>query len=238
MFCHPDFAIPKAPVPRALVPLLLLLTLSTFGGQVRADGLRPAELAGSYRLESVREMGSNLLLRPDGKFEWSMIYGADDQFASGTWAVTGGDVVLDAAAPAGSPTFRVFREDEMRIRKPAGKETWIAIVGMPRVGPAAGMEVVFESRRSLRRTAVTDRNGDATVDMPASESWSRVGLRKKGDTANFQWLPVPPQRAAARIAAFAIDDAKWIVPQAFDRLLLKRRGSDLVSEDGRLVYSR
>ena len=53
-------------------------------------------LAGHYYLSGIHEVGSELLLRPDARFEWMLAYGSMDQSASGTWRVEGSAVILTA----------------------------------------------------------------------------------------------------------------------------------------------
>ena len=67
---------------------------------------RPARLVGSYRLHASREAAGNLQLKADGRFEWSMIYGASDRYAQGRWHVAGGKVVF-ASDP--TPPFNWFK---------------------------------------------------------------------------------------------------------------------------------
>ena len=180
-----------------------------------------AALAGHYYLQGVTEVGSELLLKKDGRFEWMLSYGAVDQQASGDWRVAGDAVTLVSGNGGKEPQFRVFDESEMNIKKPAAAGQWVAIVGYPRVGPMAGVEVRFEAKSGKTATAVTVPNGDAIVAMPASEQWIRAGLRRQGSTADFQWLVVPPERARERIAAFAVTDRQWLAGQAFQTLNLR-----------------
>ena len=42
-------------------------------------------LAGHYYLQGVMEVGSELLLHADGRFEYFLAYGAYDESATGTW---------------------------------------------------------------------------------------------------------------------------------------------------------
>lgn len=72
-----------------------------------------AETAGRYALRGVMEVGSELLLKPDGTFEYQFIYGAADYQANGRWRTDGDYVVLDTAG-AEEPPFRVTSS------KPAG----------------------------------------------------------------------------------------------------------------------
>ena len=54
-------------------------------------------MAGNYVLHGVMEVGSELLLKPDGKFEFMLAYGAADYWAKGTWSHDGNAVVLHSA---------------------------------------------------------------------------------------------------------------------------------------------
>ena len=54
--------------------------------------------AGHYYLSDVTEVGSELLLKQDGSFEWAMSYGAVDQQSQGTWKIQEGQVVLTSKA--------------------------------------------------------------------------------------------------------------------------------------------
>ena len=53
-----------------------------------------AELSGHYYLDGVMETGSELLLRPDGRFQWYFSYGALDLDAEGSWQREGAHVLL------------------------------------------------------------------------------------------------------------------------------------------------
>ena len=180
-----------------------------------------ATLPGHYYLQGVMETGSELLLKKDGTFEWMLSYGNTDEQASGEWRVAGDLVTLVAGNGGKEPQFRVFEETEMNIQKPAEAGVWVAIVGFPRLGPMAGVEVKFEAQSGKTATAVSAANGDAIVSMPASERWVRAGLRRQGSKADYQWLAVPPERAQERIAAFAVTDPQWLRGQAFQKLALR-----------------
>lgn len=199
---------------------------------------KAAKLVGHYYAKNMREVGSELKLQPDGSFEWTMSYGAMDRYAQGHWVLERDEVVLTPDAPKGTPKLRLFEEGELRIRRPAEDGHWLAIVGMPGVGPATGIQVQFQSASGKLTSAVTDRNGDAMVAMPATERWTRAGLRRQGDNGAWQWFDIPPARADARLTAFAVDDLSQVAPPPFDQLKLRRVAGKLVTEDGRLEYER
>ncbi|WP_434626754.1 hypothetical protein [Chromobacterium sp. CV08] len=221
--------------------LVAVLSLLLAGGAC-ASGPAPSEpaLAGHYYLQGVREVGGELLLKPDGSFEWGLSYGAVDQYAQGRWTLRQGKVELDAAGPDKEPAFRPFRDEEMRVRRPAEPGHWIAIVGMPGVGPMQGVEVSFVSRSGKTASAVTDANGDASVEMPETERWTRAGLRRTG-AAPQQWFDVAGDRADRRLAAFAVDDAAYLARAPFRTMTLTPDGDGGLATDddgGRMVYRR
>lgn len=227
--------------------MALMAALLCSGWLLQAQAAGPGKagkadkaLAGHYYLQGVREMGSELLLKADGRFEWAISYGAMDQYAKGSWRVNAGKVVLQTTSTDKDPVFRPFRDEEMRVRKPAEDGYWVAIVGMPGVGPMRGVEVTFESASGKTATAVSDRAGDAMVEMPASETWARAGLRREGSKAPLQWFDLAPDRAGQRLSAFAVDDIDYVREQPFQRLTLTVKGDKLVMEEGGggLVYQR
>lgn len=92
---------------RHLVRLLILSALlataaACVGSQAStaAIGCRGGHerLAGHYYLQGVMEVGSELLLRKDGTFEFMLAYGANDQYGKGCWAQEGTRISL---IPAG-----------------------------------------------------------------------------------------------------------------------------------------
>jgi hypothetical protein len=58
-----------------------------------------SRFVGHYYLSGVMETGSEMLLKPDGTYDWVMIYGAVDLFSKGTWARAGDQIVLTAMSP-------------------------------------------------------------------------------------------------------------------------------------------
>ncbi len=72
-----------------------------------------SDVAGHYYLQGVMETGSELLLRPDGRFEWYISYGSVDQTASGTWTRNGNMVELRAkVADRSRPLFSLDAQED------------------------------------------------------------------------------------------------------------------------------
>lgn len=188
-------------------------------------------LAGHYYLKGMREVGSELLLKKEGQFQWMLSYGSMDQYAEGSWQQTGNQLILLATPPSANPVFRLFTEKEMRIRQAAEEGSWVAIVGVPRVGPVPGIEVQFESKSGKKLSAISDPSGDAIVKMPAGEEWARAGLRREKSKGSWQWLVIPPERAKARIAAFALDNPRDARIAPFEKMQLQIETEGLLLDD-------
>lgn len=185
-----------------------------------------ATLPGHYYLNGRSEVGSELLLKADGTFQWALMYGAVDQYAHGTWAAKGDEVTL-TSAPQEKPDFALFEADDYGRTKPAEPGLWVAIVSFPHEGPLAEVEVLFESVSGKTATAVSKRNGDAIANMPGGEQWKRAGLRMKGAATDYQWINLPADRAKARLAGFTVKNREAFTPSAFKTMTLTVEGNAL-----------
>ncbi|WP_176590089.1 hypothetical protein [Sphingobium sp. EM0848] len=97
--------------------LVSLLPLTIF---LAAPALAQSpERAGHYYLQGVMETGSELLLDPNGRFQWYLAYGALDLFAEGRWRERNGTVILtsektrDVPSPAFETLVLTIREKEL-----------------------------------------------------------------------------------------------------------------------------
>jgi len=95
----------------ALASCVALAALAAWGNDV----------AGHYVLQGVMEVGSELLLKPDGSFEFMLAYGAADYWAKGTWKHDGDGVVLQSAGKEEAP-FRMLRSE---AGKPGLIRVWV-----------------------------------------------------------------------------------------------------------------
>lgn len=197
------------------------LCLAVAAPCAHAAAATPAGLAGHYYLEKgPHEVGSELLLKTGGRFEWTLAYGASDLAATGTWRTDGRQVVL-TAAPSPEPVFRAFADAEYDGAQPVGPGRWVAAVGSPSGGPLEDAEVRFEARSGKTETALTGPNGGAIVAMPAGETWARAGLRRAGSDAPWQWFDIAPARARARLAGFMLTNPQAQFAPAFIELKLR-----------------
>ena len=84
-----------------LLSLSSLLTCQIASAQIEATTCKEVKFntdakpyAHHYYLEDVMEVGSELLLKDDGKFEWYLVVGGLDQEAKGTWWKSGNCIGL------------------------------------------------------------------------------------------------------------------------------------------------
>lgn len=213
-----------------LIPLLLCSAFSPLTFAAPAD--TPATPAastfpGHYSLQGVTEVGSELLLKQNGKFEWMLSYGNQDMQAAGSWRASGQDVTLAADVSEKPVQFKLRDEADQHFKKGAEKGVWIATVGVEWMGPVGGMEARFEAQSGKTADTVSRENGDAIVTMPASEQWTRLGLRRQGAHTDFQWLAIPPARACARIAAVNITNPEVLGGAPFKQMTLRREAGGL-----------
>jgi hypothetical protein len=90
--------------------LAALVGCQTAGGASGACAPGDPQRVGHYYLNGVMEVGSELLLKPDGSFEFMLAYGALDQYGKGCWRVEGNHVLV---IPAGrsAPAAQYSIED-------------------------------------------------------------------------------------------------------------------------------
>ena len=82
---------------------------------------RGEDLAGHYILRGVMEVGSELLLKSDGTFEYGLSYGAADYWAKGTWRHEKNSVVLNSTGRKEAP-FRLLRSE---AGEPGTTRVWV-----------------------------------------------------------------------------------------------------------------
>ena len=108
-----------------------------FSSMALAEDRSPA---GHYVLEGVMETGSELVLEPNGKFHWYLVYGALDMFADGKWTLKDGKVVLTSERGPNLPEpgfDRLVLTREGESLRPEGKPGLYERVGPKPESPAA-----------------------------------------------------------------------------------------------------
>lgn len=85
--------------------ILIIASLPWLWPAALGWGLDVPTVAGHYYLEGVHEAGSELLLRPDGRFQYFLAYGAYDENAAGDWRVEGERIILNTSGGYTPPRF-------------------------------------------------------------------------------------------------------------------------------------
>jgi len=122
-----------------------------------------ADMSGHYHLTGQREMGSELMLKPDGTFEYMFAYGSADFWARGTWKTEQGVVVLKSADSKLKPPFGL-------VKSAVGQagETRIKVVG-PRGNPVPDIEVYLKADGDEPIQKRTDSEGVALIESSAGK---------------------------------------------------------------------
>jgi len=111
------------------------------------------DAAGHYVLQGVMEVGSELMLKPDGTFEYMLAYGAADYWAKGTWKRDGNSVILHSDGKE-EPPFRLTKSEP-------GKAGRIRVWVMGKSGKGvANIHVGLQAGKE-RLEASTDSDGVA-----------------------------------------------------------------------------
>jgi hypothetical protein len=124
------------------------------------------DLSGHYVLRGVMEVGSELLLKPDGSFEYMLAYGAADYSAKGTWRRDQDFVVLNTSGKE-APPFRLLRS---AASKAQGIRVWIKA---PNGQPVPHIEVAL---RTATGASEQSTGGDGAAIFPEARSARSVVL--------------------------------------------------------------
>ena len=133
----------------------------------------PARLSGTYYLRNVREMGSQLELREDGRFRFSVVYGAYNGRATGSWRWDGHSVILNTDPPLPDPDF------VLKSSKQAAPRGNLSVRVVTKKGTAVrGVEVYVRRDRKERYVGHTQYYG-IKVPMQDGRLPDAIGLGMK-----------------------------------------------------------
>lgn len=81
-------------------------------------------LAGGYELRGVMEVGSLIMLSPNGEFGYMLSYGAYDEEASGCWESDGKTVTLNVKRMRVNHGNQKFRRKVLSVDSKGGLVRW------------------------------------------------------------------------------------------------------------------
>ncbi len=189
-----------------------VLGVAALSASAQASERGDAALAGLYYLNGVTEVGSQLRLRADGRFDYALAYGGLDQSASGRWQREGERIVLRAELPqaAGEGLYRL-----------AGSEPWDANAEEALLHQDRQAEVLRTIERCPFAFRASSDYPALTIDgpVPAAER----AQRERAASAALAGLAQARTALEAR-GVEALADASAMVPaldaaQAYDRAL-------------------
>lgn len=111
---------------QSLVFAISILPMTSAGEAACSPG--NPDVAGFYTLIGEMEVGSQLVLQPDGQFEFMLAYGAIDQYGRGCWTLQDRVISLQVAGRRNiprehSPADRRFRGMRLVV-EPDGRLAW------------------------------------------------------------------------------------------------------------------
>jgi hypothetical protein len=142
----------------------LLLTLAVAAAQTPAPPQPPvtrASLAGAYDGGQM-EVGAQLILKPDGHFEYELAYGALDEEAKGTWEFKDNLVLLTTVPAAVPPRFIIVSDTP----EPRGG-LWVRLTKVLVEGMRQRVILIYSPNPQDADEA--DVNDDGSVDIPAGK---------------------------------------------------------------------
>ena len=152
-------------------------------------------VAGHYYLEGVMEVGSELQLRANGRFEFMLAYGALDEAGAGEWRLDNGVVVLQSDGVARAPSVRLDSASGV-----ASDSLVILVVDTTGRG-LTGISIDASRKKANRVTAQSARRG-YTLNFEPDQPPTELGIGV--DMLDFH-VPFPLSGQVSAFYRFVFD---------------------------------
>ena len=172
------------------VLLTTALVFSAAPNLARADSP-----AGHYTLRGLREVGSELVLYENGRFEYMLAYGSYDEYAKGTWKRDGQRVILNSEGKD-APVKFTLKQTETR------PEPGIFVLVNNKAGRGiASIDVMLQFDGNEVKTGYTQTYG---FEYPLENNRfpSAVGLGLRRYNVEPQWTKVTSNKTNVFIFEF------------------------------------
>lgn len=189
-----------------------------------ADAALQATLPGHYYLSGVTEVGAEILLRPNGKFEYSLAYGAVDEYAKGEWTVWNQQVIFRSQESQRKAASLQPSTDAVPVTLPQGQ----LLVDLRHGGESiAGLNVVALGEAPIKVHGETGEQGWRT---PFSGPVRHIAVSHP-EIDRGRWMVYAVPMADALRGSFQLD---------FDPPIAATKGfnATLVVEDDTLTLQR
>lgn len=193
------------------------------------------KLAGHYYLENQREIGSEILLRANGQFEYLLAYGATDEAAAGQWRVRAGRLLFTTPppveVPGRSPYQRIAAADQGPAdENPESLEVLVSYQGRP----AGAVEITalgcVAPAMTVGRTGPAGWRGN--LAGPLCQLVLRHPQLNAGRSFVYQ-VPAGEQASRGRRFAFVVEPSLLADGQAFNAEMTVDKGALLWRRAGR-----
>lgn len=197
-----------------------------------ADLALKPKLVGHYYLSGSGEMGAEILLRPNGKFQYSMAYGAVDEYAQGSWTVWNKQVIFRSETAAAQPASMSPSADAPAVSLPAGQ----LLVDLRHNGKSIpGFKVAVLGDAPLKSEGRTGAKGWRTA---FSGPVRQIAVSHPEINENKWMVYAVPAADAARGSyqldfrppAIALAGFNFTLDVRDGKLVLDRRGRDMLFE--------
>lgn len=152
-------------------------------------------VAGHYHHEGTMEVGSELQLRGNGRFGFTLAYGALDEAGAGQWRLDNGEVVLQSDGSARAPSVRLDSASGV-----ATDSLVILVVDTSGRG-LTGISIDASDKRESRITAQSARRG-YTLNFEPGEPPTELGIGV--DMLDFR-VPFPLTGQVRAFYRFVLD---------------------------------
>jgi hypothetical protein len=205
--------------------LLIILSLSWLWPVTAGWGLEAPTVAGHYYLQGVHEVGSELLLHPDGRFQYFLAYGAYDENADGNWRVEGEIIILNTSGGYAPPRFTL----KQSLSKP---DQPLAILVQDKTGRGIpGIDVMVDYGGTKPESGYTQYYGWQASGL--NRNPQAIGLGIKMYHLEPQWFKVAGPPSNYYVFAFDPGDLGKVqfrqTPVRWDNgaLIMERRGQTM-----------
>jgi hypothetical protein len=171
-----------SPWLRAIVTLALMLAAEPW-----ARAAESGTPIGHYYLQGMREVGSELILGPDGRFQYMLAYGAYDEFATGTWKVEGRKVSLNSEGKDIPPTFTLKSSESH-----PDKSISVQVVDKNGRG-LAGIDVIVDVGSATALSGYTQTYG-LQLELKENVVPRAIGLGIRMYNLQPQWVKIADNR--------------------------------------------
>jgi hypothetical protein len=166
--------------------------------------------AGDYYLQGVREVGSQIRLSANGKFEYFLSYGSEDQSVSGRWRKEGKFIVLEAA-PLPEPSFTTVKLSPELDRiddKDAPPDMAMVKIVSSQLGLTwSNMVITAEFANGKIRSGTTGRNGTLLFVKRTEPEWLdlpivRIAVEYPPAKVAKRWFAMDSKQTKAMLVEF------------------------------------